>query len=249
MIYSTITSFITTTLLISSCNFLSTSHAQLVTPAPSADDYLAALQRDHRRRSISGLEGLECFSLVSGCSRQLTLFDACQAEYGDDPKYLYCLCTKGYYAAMTECDKCSVSVGAMPSSDLSLEIHVNDMECSSWYSSYGTPNGTESRTTAAGSKGEPASTEASVTATPKGAARSSASQTETAPSSASPTATATATATTPTEPFGGLIGLPTTATAASPAKTSNSGASSSRTGLGLPVLLALGGFIGMRIVY
>lgn len=241
MIYSTIASFSTATLLVLSCNLLSTVHAQLVTPAPSADDYLAAVKRDNFRRQ-SLLDGLACFTIAPGCTQQLTLFDACQAQYSSGPKNLYCLCTTGYYSAVTECDKCSVSVGAMASSDLSSEIDLYSMECAEWYSSFGTPNESESKTTSV----SPALTEATARATPKGAARSSASPTEPTFSPAAATAT---TATTPTEPFGGLVGEPTTA-AASPAKTSKSAASSSRVteGIVLPVLLAIGGFLGIGMV-
>ncbi|KAI4189767.1 MAG: hypothetical protein L6R41_001250 [Letrouitia leprolyta] len=51
-----------------------------------------------------------CLS-IAPCTSHIALNDACEAEYNGDFKYLYCLCTTGYYDQLTECDACSVSLG------------------------------------------------------------------------------------------------------------------------------------------
>lgn len=130
------------------CIALSTGiHAQQITDAPSPDHYRAAVLRDTLRRraetSLGSADALTyCQESAPGCSAQLTLFDACQSEYGNDNKYLYCLCTTGYHSAVSNCDACSVSLGAIPTSYLTLEVANDNFECNMWYSSFGSPSAT-----------------------------------------------------------------------------------------------------------
>ena len=55
-----------------------------------------------------------CYS-EPACSNELSRYDECTAEYGTNQKYLYCLCTNGYYDLGMECSSCDLQAGIITS--------------------------------------------------------------------------------------------------------------------------------------
>jgi hypothetical protein len=120
---------------------------QQITPAPELSSFALALQR--RESSIDSAAfqwALSCQDEASGCPAQLSLYDACQAEYGTDYYYLYCLCTTGYHEAVHNCDYCSVTRGAIATTQYESEVSLDSQDCSSLSAQYG-PNSTAPRST------------------------------------------------------------------------------------------------------
>ncbi|PMD16927.1 hypothetical protein NA56DRAFT_648956 [Hyaloscypha hepaticicola] len=91
-----------------------------------------------------------CYSSVTGCNIQLSLNSGCSAQYGTDFKQLYCLCTTGYWDAVHECDYCQVTKGVISSSEWTLETSLDDSNCASLTSQYGTSNASDITTTRTG---------------------------------------------------------------------------------------------------
>ncbi|KAL8721860.1 MAG: hypothetical protein Q9225_001537 [Loekoesia sp. 1 TL-2023] len=129
-------------LILHMCLLLPTlSLTQIITPAPNPD-----LRR--RQQSITSPTSITsipywsalaiCESAVPGCTQQTDLYEACNAEYNGDFKYLYCLCTTGYYDAVTACDACSVSLGIGSSlAFYSSQVSGYVSDCSKYATEYG----------------------------------------------------------------------------------------------------------------
>lgn len=172
-----------------------------ITTAPSLSEYNSALahhalflERRAKHTSLGSSDALSyCQESVAGCSDQLTLYNACSSIYGTELIYLYCLCTTGYHKAVSQCDACSASLGALPWSEISLDVGNAETECSSLSSSYATDKHTHTGTgTGAGTK------------TGTGAAEAEA--TSSLPASTTSTSIVV---TMPTEPYAGFAGPPT----------------------------------------
>jgi hypothetical protein len=124
---------------------------QITPPARLPEHLLQRRQSENEGSSTSSAnasqwsEAFNCQNTVPGCTSQLAIFDACQAQYGTAFIYLYCLCTAGYYDASHKCDNCSLSVGVIATSHYSSYLSEDDFECSSLAVRYGnatvTPSG------------------------------------------------------------------------------------------------------------
>ena len=127
--------------------------AQQITPAAKLSDRASLLlqprqQSDAASDSVNVFSAINsCYSSVTGCNIQLSLNNGCRAQYGTDFKQLYCLCTTGYWDAVHECDYCQVTKGVISSSEWTLETSLDDSNCASLTSQYGTSNENDITTT------------------------------------------------------------------------------------------------------
>lgn len=222
-------------------NFPEAENPQITT-APSVSEYTSALayhslllERRASKKTSTSLGSADalsyCQESVHGCSYQLTLYDACSAIYGDDLKYLYCLCTTGYHDAVSACDACSVSLGAMPASWMSEDVADGSSQCVSMSSKYGTDtHASNTKTTKAGSGGHGSKTTTAA-----------AEATSVLPSST----TSTFQVSMPTEPYAGLAGQPTIPGDNGVAAATSSGAAATNKGVGVVagMVLGLGGAV------
>src|SRR5277367_3189274 len=105
--------------------------AQTITPAPLRPLLPRHPRPDPEPQTSIGTSDpfASCYSSVPGCSEQLTLFDECTSSYGTAFKYLYCLCTNGYYDAYHSCDACLVKFGVYSTAFLSTELSLDNVNC------------------------------------------------------------------------------------------------------------------------
>ncbi|CRG91613.1 hypothetical protein PISL3812_08663 [Talaromyces islandicus] len=221
-----------------------------ITDPPSPSAYTSALtyhsllllartnHRDDTSTSLGSADALSyCQESIDGCSAQLTLFNNCQSQYGTDLKYLYCLCTTGYHSAVSACDACSASLGALAWSLVSSDAGEASTECGSLSETYATDTKTGPKT---GTK--------THTGT-KGGTTAAAEATSMLPSETSTTRSSTFVLTMPTESYAGLAGQPTIPGNDGVAGPTSSGAAvaaaGSKKGVGMVagVVLCLGGAV------
>lgn len=53
----------------------------------------------------------DCNREEPACTKQISIFDECVAQYGTDLKYMYCLCTAGHEDASNKCSQCKIDAG------------------------------------------------------------------------------------------------------------------------------------------
>lgn len=140
------------------------SHSQTITPSPSIDQQ----QSPSPTTSLNYFSALAICNSAAPCTSYPILHDACVAEYDGDDKYLYCLCTTGYYDLRTACDACSVSLGIGLSEGPASLASGYRKECGNYGTEFGANVTTVAGTGIMGGLGLGGSGMVSVTGTDEG---------------------------------------------------------------------------------
>ena len=119
-----------------------TACQSITPPAQLPGDHVAHLERRQSLQSDATDTGFSsrklCYVDEPACTNQLSRYDECTAEYGIDPKYQYCLCTKGWQSLGQVCDDCQIEAGIMTDTTLySSSISSASSHCASLSNDYG----------------------------------------------------------------------------------------------------------------